>query len=189
MDKKSIRNIIGFFTCIVIIGCLSTLATQSILKTKREKLYFAENTTEDKSDMTPTKEDSTKPSINGGPMHNTITEEKYLSDIYLLEEQINEVWANVTESKSALSAIKYEKGVWEEQLTKIYKLYLDEQSYLNAEKLRQEYSSFEAERERLSIVAAKSANEPLDGLSYNKEYVRLTKEKTYNYIERYFSEN
>ena len=192
MDKKSIRNVIGLFSCIIILGGLSTVITQSVISSKKEELYAGINGIDNLTE-TSTKEyqkdNTNETSAISGPMLNTITKEKYLNDIKLIEEQIDEARANVTESKSMLSAVKYEKGVWEEQFVKIYELYLKEQSFANAEKIRQEQSSFEAERERLALAAAKSASEALDGLAYNKEYVRITKEKMYEYIERYFSED
>lgn len=192
MDKKSIRNIIGLFLFIIILGCLSTFITKSVIGSKRSELYASSTNHENQTSEAPTESQTSsniKDTTLGGPMHNMISEEEYLKDIQLIEDQITEVWENVTESNSALSATKYEKGVWEEQLNKIYKLYLDSQTSSNKEKLKQEQSSFEMERERLSIAAAKNASEALDGLSYNREYVRLTKEKTYDYIERYFLED
>lgn len=192
MDKKSIRNVVGLFSCIIILGCLSTFITKSIIGSKRSALYTSSTNDTTQTSETPT-ESQTSSNVNetthSGPMHNMLSEEEYLNDIQLIENQIAEVWENVTESNSALSAAKYEKGVWDEQLIKIYELYFGAQNSSNKEKLKQEQNSFETERERLSIAAAKNASEALDGLSYNREYVRLTKEKTYDYIERYFLED
>lgn len=191
MDKKSIRNIIGLFAVIIIAGCVSTFFTKSIIERKRNELYSSidnEQTSTTAPTETSTKSNNDETSVNG-PINGRISKEEYLNDIKLIETQIEEVWENVTESNSALSAAKYEKGVWDEQLSRIYSRYLNGQSSDNKERLRQEQNSFETERERLAIAAAKSANEALDGLSYNKEYVRLTKEKTYDYIERYFLED
>lgn len=192
MDKKSIRNIIGLFSCIIILGCVSTFITKSVIGSKRSNLYASSTNHENQTSEAPTKS-QTSSNINetslNGPVLDSISEEEYLADIQLIEKQVSEVWENVTESNSALSAAKYEKGVWDEQLNKIYELYLESQTSSNKEKLKQEQSSFETEREKLSIAAAKNASEALDGLSYNREYVRLTKEKTYNYIERYFLED
>ncbi len=190
MDKKSIRNIVGLFAFIIIVGCVSTFFTKSIIGRKRSDLYSSIDN-EQTSSTTPTEtstNNNNETSANG-PVTGRLSKEEYLNDVKLIETQIEEVWENVTESNSALSAAKYEKGVWDEQLNRIYLLYLNEQSSDNKEKLRQELNSFETERERLSIAAAKNASEALDGLSYNKEYVRLTKEKTYDYIERYFLED
>ncbi len=192
MDKKSIRNIIGLFSCIIILGCLSTFITKSVIGSKRSNLYASSTNHENQTSEAPT-ESQTSSNINettlNGPVLDSISEEEYLADIQLIEKQVSEVWENVTESNSALSAAKYEKGVWDEQLNKIYELYFKSQTSSNKEKLKQEQSSFETEREKLSIAAAKNASEALDGLSYNREYVRLTKEKTYDYIERYFLED
>lgn len=192
MDKKSIRNIIGLFSCIIILGCMSTFITKSVIGSRRSDLYASSTESENQTSEAPT-ESQTSSNINettlSGPMLDDVSEEEYLADIQLLEKQIGEVWENVTESNSALSAAKYEKGVWEEQLNKIYELYMERQASGNKDKLKQEQNSFETERERLSIAAAKNASEALDGLSYNREYVRLTKEKTYDYIERYFLED
>ncbi|MBE5948153.1 MAG: DUF1311 domain-containing protein [Lachnospiraceae bacterium] len=193
MDKKSIRNIIGLFTCIVILGCLSTFITKSIIGNRRNNLYISsDNNSEQTSSMredVSTSDNLEEPSSVRGPINNGISKEKYYNELQLIEKQIEEVWENVTESNSALSAAKYEKGVWDEQLNRIYELYFDEQSLSSKEQLRQEHNYFKTERERLAITAAKNASEALDGLSYNREYVRLTKEKTYDYAERYFLED
>ncbi|MBQ9766158.1 MAG: DUF1311 domain-containing protein, partial [Lachnospiraceae bacterium] len=82
----------------------------------------------------------------------------------------------------------YEKGVWEEELNKILDAYYTAKSVVAVESMQQDEQSFRAEREKLSQDVAKAADEALDGLAYNKEYIRLTKEKTYEYIDRYFTE-
>lgn len=195
MDKKSIKQIIGLFSFLIIMGCLSTIIIKSIIDNKMDALY--ETATEDDVETTKPSSESREPSTGSvfetthanGPVNNLISEEKYMNELKTLELQIEDVWANVTESNSALSAAKYEKGVWDEQLNKIYSLYIDEQSSVNAEKVIKEHNAFVTEREKAAISAAKSASEALDGLTYNKEYAKLTKEKTYEYIERYFIED
>ena len=190
MDKKSIRNITGLFVFVIIVGCASTFFVKSVVERKRNDLYASVDN--EQTGTTPTEtttNDSNAETSANGPVSNRISKDEYMKELELIEMRIAEVWENVTESNSALSAAKYEKGVWDEQLNKIYNLYFDKQSSTDREKLRQEQNSYETERERQSIAAAKSASEALDGLSYNKEYARLTKEKTYNYIERYFLED
>ena len=146
MDKKSIRNIIGLFSCIIIIGCLSTFITKSVLNSKRSDLYNSFTNDENQTSESST-ELQTSTNINettlGGPMRDIIYKDEYLADIQLIENQVNEVWENVTESNSALSAAKYEKGVWDEQFNKIYELYLEKQTSSNKDKIKQERSSFE----------------------------------------------
>lgn len=192
MDKKSICNIIGLFSCIIILGCLSTFITKSVIGSKKSNLYEASSNTEEQTSEVQTdtqvNPDKDNTAFNR-PDYKYFSKEEYLEDVKLIENQVNEVWENVTESNNALSAAKYEKGVWDEQLNKIYELYMNVQSQDNKEKLKKEQSAFETEREKLSISAAKNASEALDGLSYTREYVRLTKEKTYDYIDRYFLED
>lgn len=192
MDKKSIRNIIGLFSCIIILGCLSTFITKSVIGSKKSNLYEASSNTEEQTSEVQTDTQANPDKDNTAfnrPDYKYFSKEEYLEDVKLIENQVNEVWENVTESNNALSAAKYEKGVWDEQLNKIYGLYMNVQSQDNKEKLKKEQSAFETEREKLSISAAKNASEALDGLSYTREYVRLTKEKTYDYIDRYFLED
>lgn len=190
MDKKSIRNIIGLFSCIIILGCISTFITKSVIGSKTSNLYATSDYEEHTSEsVTNTKAESSKNNtVLNGPVYYS-SKEAYLEEIGLIENQINELWENVTESNNALSAAKYEKGVWDEQLNKIYEMYLNLQSKTNKESLKKEQSAFETEREKLAIAAAKNANEALEGLSYYKEYVRLTREKTYEYIDKYFLED
>lgn len=193
MDRKSIRNIIGLFSCIIILGCLSTFITKSVIGSKKSNLYEVSSDTE-KQQTSEVQTDTQANSDKNNAAFNKsdykyFSKEEYLEAVKLIENQVNEVWENVTESNNALSAAKYEKGVWDEQLNKVYELYMNVQSQDNKEKLKKEQSAFETEREKLSISAAKNASEALDGLSYIREYVRLTKEKTYDYIDRYFLED
>lgn len=189
MDAKSIRRAIGLFACLIVLGCISTLITNSVLKTKRDALYSESLSNLETTDRETTDDDVTGQTGNiSGPMNNILTKEAYLEDIDKLISRIDEIWANVSDvsGNSALSAAKHEKTVWEEQLTDIYELYIKKLSAVELEKAQQDRLNFDVERENRSRAAAKNANEALDGLAYNKEYIKLTKEKTYEYINRYF---
>jgi len=190
MDAKSIRRAIGLFACLIILGCVSTFITNSVLKTKRNALYSESvNSTKTTDKETTDNNVIGQTGNNSGPMNNVITKEAYLEEIDKLVSRIEDIWANVSDmnSNSALSAAKHEKAVWEEQLTDIYEMYVKKLPAGELEKVRQDRQNFDTERENKSRTAAKNANEVLDGLAYNKEYIKLTKEKTYEYIELHFA--
>lgn len=193
MDRKNTKMLIVLFSGLIILGFASVLITQSIIDTKMSLLHESsienDTNTSDVTSENPTDNNILEPTSVYGPINSSVSEEEYLDELKAVEIRIADVWANVTESNSTLSAAKYEKGIWDEQLNKIYTLYLNEQTATNTEKIKEEQKAFISERERASIAAAKNANEALDGLVYNKEYAKLTKEKTYEYIERYYIEN
>ncbi len=186
---KTIKGVLGSFALLIVAGVLVTIATSSVITHKREELYDYQSLNAETS-TTDHNTDETTSGVQSGPMASIMTKEKYLEEIIRLERDIDDVWAGITDmnSNSAISAVGYEKTSWDSQLSKILQMYYEIQSVENVDALRQEEQFFVAERERLAREAAKAAGEALDGLAYNKEYVRLTKEKTYEYIDRYFKE-
>jgi len=183
---KTIKSVLCSFLLIVIAGTLVTFATKSIISQKREELYGYQ----DKNDDNPTASNTNESTagVQKGPMANVITKEKYMERISELQKQISVMWEGVSDTNSAMSAVRYEKTVWEAHLSEILQMYYDIQSASNIEALEHEKKAYEEQRRLLSQEAAKKAGEAIDGLEYNKEYVRLTKEKTYELIERYFKE-
>lgn len=186
---KTIKGVFGSFALLIIAGVLVTITTKSVLSQKREDLYNYQPSNTGTS-ATDHSIDETTNGVQSGPMSGIITKEKYLEEIDRLESDIADVWAGVTDmnSNSAISAAGYEKTSWESQLSKILQMYYEIQPIEQMDALRQEEQAFVADRENLAREAAKAAGEAFDGLAYNKEYVRLTKEKTYEYIDRYFGE-
>lgn len=190
--SRNMKNIAGAFVIIICVGLFSTAVTKNVLDKERERLYA---TTPDESssfDRTQTSVSGESSTEHGGPAADIMTKDKYMEKIRIVEEQITDVWANVTDNGSTISAInaaKYEKGLWDEELNNILQMFYSGTSAGRNDEIRQEETTFSAERERRAQNAAKAAGEALDGLSYTKEYIRLTKEKVYEYIDRYFVEN
>lgn len=177
---KNVKGIMASFVLLIVGGMLVTFVTKNIISHKREELYSYQATA-----STPVTDATT---INNGPMSNIMTKERYLEPIKAEEEVIADLWNGISDENSAMRVVLYERNYWENQFDSILQKYYDIQSDDNIDILKQEESSFIAERESLSQEAAKAAGETFTGVQYSKEYARLTKEKTYELIERYFAE-
>ncbi len=188
---KTIKGVFGSFALLIIAGVLVTITTRSVISQKREELYDYQSINAETS-TTDHNIGETTSGVQSGPMSGIMTKEKYLEQIHNSEEykDIAYMWETITDTNgsSAISVVRYEMSFWESRLSEILQMYYEIQSVENVDALRLEEEEFAADRENLAREAAKAAGEAFDGLAYNKEYVRLTKEKTYEYIDRYFSE-
>ncbi len=188
MAMKTIKGIIASFALIIVAGMLVTFTTKYVITQKREELYaYKDNTNNFISD-----DGQSAGNMQGdspdGPMSSIMTKERYLGPIKAEEKVIADLWAGISDENSAMKVVLYECSYWDNQFDSILQLYYDIQSDEDIDVLKQEASSFVAERESLSQEAAKVAGETFSGLQYRKEHARLTKEKTYELIDRYFAE-
>ena len=183
---KDMKGILSTFVLLIVAGMLITFATRNIISDKREELYAYQDTTSEPDTERNTGE--TTSGANVGPMANIMTKEKYLEPIATEEDIIADLWSGISDDSSAMRVVLYELHYWDDQLDKIFQMYYEIQSVANIDIIKQEEASFIAERTSLSQDAAKAAGETFKGLEYSKEYVRLTKEKTYELIDRYFAE-
>ena len=185
---KTIKGVISAFVLLIFAGLLVTFTTTQIISQKRAELYAYKEGTGDVTSATEQTTDKKADNISNGPMSNIMTKQKYLEPIKAEEEVIADLWAGISDDSSAMRVVMYERNYWDNQFDNILQMYYSIQPIDNIDAVKQEETSFVAQRESLSQDAAKAAGETYTGLQYSKEHARITKEKTYELINRYFAE-